>query len=116
MPMQKAFENSQFFTTALMINDHHHDLDCYGLITEKGYADLLNMTRGEIISQSTVISQIVDAVGRNPIDESIVDSFRAKISKKYSKEFDTVYAVLISRFFDKENRYHQYFFVFAKLD
>jgi len=99
-----------------MINDHHHDLDCYGLITEKGYADLLNMTRGEIISQSTVISQIVDAVGRNPIDESIVDSFRSKISKKYSKEFDTVYAVLISRFFDKENRYHQYFFVFAKLD
>ncbi len=114
--MQKALGNSQYFTTALVINDQRHDLDCYGFLTEKSYADLLGMTRGEIISQSPVISQMIDIVGRNPIDESMVDNFRALISKKYSRKFETVYAALISRFYDKEKRYHQYFFVFAKLD
>ena len=36
-------------------------------------------------------------------------------SGKSSLAFDTIYAVLVTRFYDEEKRYHQYFFVFTKL-
>lgn len=114
--MQKAFDNSQFFTTALILNNEHHDLDCYGLATENVYADYLKIEEGILIKKSPVVSQIIDLVGREPIDESFVDSFREKITREYKRDFDTIYAVLISRFFDNEKRYHQYFFVFSKLE
>ncbi len=114
--MQQAFNNSQFFSTALTIDGMHHDIDCYGLITEKTYADFLKINAGVTIEKSHVVSQIIDVIGRKPIDETIADDFRASITKMYSKEFDTIYAILISRFYDTEKRYHQYFFLFSKLE
>lgn len=114
--MQSAFTNSQFFTTALTINGQNHDLDCYGLLTEKTYADFLHIDKGILIAKSPIVSQIIDIVGRNPINETIANDFKATITSKYSREFNTIYAALISRFYDAEKRYHQYFFVFAKLD
>lgn len=114
--MQTAFDHSQFFSTALTINGENHDMDCYGLLTEKSYADFLGIDKGILIEKSHVVSQIIDIAGRNPIDETIVDDFKATIAKKYSRDFETVYAILISRFYDEEKRYHQYFFVFSKLD
>ncbi len=115
MPMQKAFENLQFFTTGLVINGENHDLDCYVLITEKQYSDFLKLHDGVVIPKFKAVCQMIDIVGRNPIDETIVDDFREKISKKYSRNFDTIYALLVTRFYDEEKRYHQYFFVFTKL-
>ena len=114
--MQKAFDNSQFFTTGLILDDDHHDMDCYGLVTENVYINSLKIDEGTLIKSSPVISQMIDLVGRTPIAESFVDDFRTKISRKYGKDFDTVYAVLVSRFYDNEKRYHQYFFVFSKLE
>jgi len=114
--MQQAFNNSQFFSTALTIDGMHHDIDCYGLITEKTYADFLKINAGVTIEKSHVVSQIIDVIGRKPIDETIADDFRASITKMYSKEFDTIYAILISRFYDTKKRYHQYFFLFSKLE
>lgn len=114
--MQKAFNNSQFFSTALTINGQNHDMDCYGLLTEKTYADFLKIDKGTLIKKSHVVSQIIDIIGRTPIDETIVEDFKKSITQMYSKDFDTIYAVLISRFYDVEKRYHQYFFVFSKLD
>lgn len=114
--MQTAFDNSQFFSTALYINGQNHDLDCYGLITEKSYADFLKISKGIVIKKSHVVSQIIDVTGRDPIDENIASDFRSSITKMYSREFDTIYALLISRFYDKEKRYHQYYIVFSKLD
>ena len=114
--MQTAFDNSQFFSTALYINGQNHDMDCYGLITEKAYADFLKISKGILIEKSHVVCQIIDVTGREPINENIVSDFRSSITKMYSREFDTFYAVLISRFYDKEKRYHQYYFVFSKLD
>lgn len=113
--MQDAFEHSQFFSTALYINGHNHDMDCYGLITEKTYADFLKISQGIHIKKAHIVSQIIDVVGRDPIDESIVTNFKNSITKMYSKEFETIYAVLISRFYDSEKRYHQYYFVFSSL-
>lgn len=115
MHMQKAFDNLQFFTTALVINGDNHDLDCYVLITEKQYADFLKLHDGVIIPKFKAVCQMIDIVGRNPADETIVEDFRMKISRKYSRTFDTIYAILVTRFYDEEKRYHQYFFVFSKL-
>lgn len=114
--MQKAFENSHFFATVLTIDEKNHDLDCYGLLTEKEYAEFLKIEKGTILKKSTVVSQMVDIIGRKPVNESIVTDFKATITKKYSRNFDTIYAVLVSRFFDDEKRYHQYFLIFAQLD
>lgn len=114
--MQKAFENSHFFTTALTVNDHNHDLDCYGLLTEKEYANFLNIEKGFIIKKSKVVSQMIDFVGRTPANEAIVDNFKKTITSKYSRSFDVIYAVLVARFFDNEKRYHQYYLLFALLD
>ena len=114
--MQTAFDNSQFFSTALYINGQNHDKDCYGLITEKNYADFLNISTGIVIEKSHVVSQIIDVTGRDPVDENIVSDFKSSITQMYSREFDTIYAIHISRFYDKEKRYHQYYFVFSKLD
>lgn len=114
--MQVAFQNSQFFTTTLTINENNRELDCYGLLTEKKYADYLKVEKGYIIKKSTVVSQMIDVVGKNPADENIVKEFKDTISRKYSRSFDTIYAVLVSRFYDKEKRYHQYFMVFAQLN
>ncbi len=113
--MQKAFENLRFFTTALVINGDNHDLDCYVLITEKQYADFLKLEEGIVIPKTKAACQIVDVVGRKPIDETIADDFRKKVSKKYSRSFGTIYAILVTRFYDEEKRYHQYFLVFTKL-
>lgn len=114
--MQKAFANSQFFATALTINETNHDLDCYGLLTEKEFADFLKIEKGFIIKKSAVVCQMIDVVGRNPADETIVKNFKDTICSKYSRSFDTIYAVLVSRFYDSEKRYHQYFQVFAQLE
>lgn len=113
--MHKAFENLQFFTTGLVINGENHDLDCYVFITEKQYADFLKLQDGVVVPKTKAVCQMIDVVGRTPIDETIVDDFREKISKKYSRSFDTIYAILVTRFYDEEKRYHQYFFVFSKL-
>ncbi|WP_022773539.1 MerR family transcriptional regulator [Butyrivibrio sp. AE2015] len=114
--MQKAFQNSQFFATTLTINETNHDLDCYGLITEREYANYLKIEKGFIIKKSAVVSQMIDIVGRTPADETIVKGFKETISGKYSRSFDTIYAVLVSRFYDDEKRYHQYFMAFAQLE
>ncbi|WP_177201674.1 hypothetical protein [Butyrivibrio proteoclasticus] len=100
----------------MTINEKNHELDCYGLLTEKKYADFLKVERGYIIKKSIVVSQMIDVVGKNPADENIVKNFKDTISKKYSRSFDTIYAVLVSRFYDKEKRYHQYFMIFAQLE
>ena len=68
-----------------------------------------------MVPKTKAVCQMIDVVGRTPIDETIVDDFREKISKKYSRSFDTIYAILVTRFYDEEKRYHQYFFVFSKL-
>ncbi len=114
--MQYAFNNSQFFSTALTIDGHHHNMECFGLITEKSYSDFLKINKGIVIEKSHVVSQIIDVIGRIPINETIVDDFKASITKKYSREFHTIYAILISRFFDAEKRYHHYFFLFSKFE
>lgn len=114
--MQTAFDNSQFFSTALCINGINHGMECYGLITEKNFADFLKVSNGIIIEKSHIVSQIIDVIGRDPIDETIASDFKSSITRMYSREFDTIYAILISRFYDKEKRYHQYYFVFSKLD
>ena len=113
-PMQKAFAHSQFFTTALVC-DNEHEYP-FGLMTEKKYADFLNITDGIIIKGSPIVCHLIDIEGRDRVDEGCFDEFKAEISKRYSRVFDTIYALLVSRFYDKEKRYHQYFFVFAKLD
>ena len=113
--MQNAFRNSQYFTTAILVDDKDRDHDNYGLITEKAYADLLKIGDGITIEGSSVVSTIIDVEGRERVSESLVDDFREKISAKYGREFDSVCAVLITRFYDKEKRYHQYFFLFSKL-
>lgn len=114
--MQKAFENSYFFTTVLTIDGVNQDLDCYGLLTEKKYAEFLKIEKGITLEKIRVVSQMIDIVGRDPVNESIVTDFKKTISKKYSRTFDTIYAVLVSRFYDEEKRYHQYFMVFARLE
>ncbi len=114
--MRAAFEHSQFFSTALYINGQNHDMDCYGLITEKTYADFLKIKKGTHIKKAHIVCQIVDVIGRTPIDETIASDFKKSITRMYSKEFDTIYAILISRFYDKEKRDHQYYFTFSRLD
>ena len=114
--MQKCFENSQFFTSALIINSSSKELSSFGLITEKEFADFLNIQKGIFIKKSHIIYQIIDLIDKEPFDNSITDSFKKQITQKYSNEFETIYAILVTRYYDEERRYHQYYFVFAKLE
>ena len=113
-PLKKVFSNSQFFTTALVMgNEREYP---FGLITEKKYADFVGITEGIVIKKSPIICTLIDIEGRERIEEDSFSTFKEEIQKRYSRSFDTIYALLVSRFYDKEKRYHQYFFVFAKLD
>lgn len=114
--MQTAFSNSIFFTTVLQIDFSDHSLDSDGLLTEKGYADFLGIKDAIWVPSTPIVCKILDLVGLTPIDETHIDSFRTEISQKYSREFNIINAALISRFYDDDKNYHQYFFVFAKLD
>ena len=113
--MQNAFNHSEFFTTAILVDGQDRGHDNYGLLTEKAYADILKIGDGITIEGAHVVFTIADVVGRERVSESIVDDFRDKITAKYGREFDKICAVLITRFYDKEKRYHQYFFLFSKL-
>ena len=114
--MREAFNNSQFFTTSLIVDKDTQGDGNYGLITEKQYADFLNMDNGITIPGAKVVAQMVDLVGRERINESFLFEFMDRITQMYSRPFDKVYSILVSRFYDKEKRYHHYFFVFSKLE
>ena len=113
--MQKAISYSQFFTTGLIINNHH-ELEMMGFITDVRFSSLLNLGDGITLEKAHVAAQIIDYAGDDFYDGAVFADFREKISRKYSRSFDNIYAVLISRFYDKEKVYHQYFLALSKLD
>ena len=114
--LSQAFHNSQFFVTGLAIDGNKHDLSCYGMVTEKEFSDYLGIEKGIVINGSKAVCQMIDVVGRTPITDTIANDFKEKVANVPGINLDTVYAILMSRFYDKEKRYHQYFFVFAKID
>ena len=113
--MQKAISYSQFFTTALIINEHN-ELEMMGFVTDVKFSSLLNIGDGITLKKARAAAQVIDYVGNDFYDGAVFADFREKISQKYSRSFENINAILISRFYDKEKVYHQYFLAIAILE
>ena len=103
------------FSTALYIGAAH-DLESYGFVTEKSFAKVLKISQGITIPQSHIVCQFIDIRGCDPVNENIILDFKSSITKMYSREFETFWAISLARFYDKEHIYHRYYAVFTRLD
>ncbi len=115
---QKIFQNSQFFSTSWIIDDYPPD-DCamYGLgvSTEREFADYLNIYQGVVIGKSHVVGTFLDFQGHDLICPSKFRPFHEKIQSQYTNASKETYAILMSRFYDRNHIYHQYIYTYKKL-
>jgi DNA-binding transcriptional MerR regulator len=118
--MQKAFQNVQFFTSAIQIYDEDLENEDepflnYGLLSEKEYVDYLGIKEGIVIPKSTVICEMIDLVGKNRVRPADIADFVKVVKRDYPNDGRPIYAVMMARFHDIEKRYHQYLFVFKQI-
>ena len=115
-PMRTTFDNSRFFTTAIIFDYSDQISAREGQLTDKGYADFLGITNGVSISASKAACKMINLEGAVQFNESITNDFRDEISDKYSRTFDTIHVALVTRFFNAEKNLQQYYLLFALLD
>lgn len=119
--MRQAFGQSQFFSSAwIMDKDDGKEKDPghgMGLVAEKKYVKHLHLKQGVDIKAGNIVYEMIDVMGRDIITNSYFTDFEKQvylIFKNY-KLSDETYAVLISRFYDSDKVFHQYFFVFKNI-
>lgn len=115
VPMRTTFDNSRFFTTAIIVDYTDQISTKEGQLTDKGYVDFLGITNGIIIDSSKAVCKMINLEGTVPFDKSITSDFRSEISDKYSRTFDTIHVALVTRFFNAEKKLQQYYLLFALL-
>ena len=118
--MQTAFQNAQFFTSAIQVSDEdleneEEPLLNYGLFSEKEYVDYLGIKEGIVIEKSKVFCEMIDLVGKNRVRPKDIADFVEEVKRKYPDDGRPIYAVIMARFYDTEKRYHQYLFVFKQI-
>ncbi|MCR4617294.1 MAG: MerR family transcriptional regulator [Lachnospiraceae bacterium] len=114
--LKKALENSQFFNSAWVFsNDLDLPADNSCLLAERKYVEYLELKKGIVVSGSKVVGKVVDIEGFQQISKEMFDSFDEEVKSKYPTAGKEIFVALITRFYDNENRYHQYFFTFKKI-
>ncbi len=114
--MIEALKYSQFFSTAWILGvGNNSPYDGIGLAAQKSYADILKIENGLTIPAAKAVGTVMDITGRDKVTDQTFKEFNEKVKEKYPNTSDATYAVLLSRFSDKEKRYHQYFSVYKKL-
>ncbi len=115
---QKIFHNSQFFATSWIIDAYPPD-DCalygIGMSTEREFADYLNIYQGVVIGKSRVVGTFLDVQGHELIGPDTFRPFHEQVQRQYLNSSMETYAILMSRFYDQEQVYHQYVYVYKKL-
>ena len=114
---QKIYENFEFFATSWIISDTTSDSPIKGLgfSTEREFAEYLNICNGIEIGTGKAVGTLLDMQGHEPINGCMFEEFNGKVTEKYKNASEETYAILLSRFYDKEKVHHQYVFAYKKL-
>jgi DNA-binding transcriptional MerR regulator len=117
--MKLALHHSQFFESAWIFDEDIQESDPLGglgFISVKEHAEYVGIKQGKVISASKVICKFTDVIGWDIIKRPTFEAFEKEAVKLRPDASKETYAILLSRFYDKEKRYHSYYFVFKKLN
>jgi hypothetical protein len=73
------------------------------------------MTGGILVEPTRAAGAVLDITGKDFILRETFSDLEQRLQEKYPNTEGGLYAVLMSRFYDKDEVYHQYIFVFKKL-
>ena len=117
--LQKVFSNNEFFSTSWIFPEEEEGevgpRAHIGFVTEKEFADYLGMTGGILVNPTHAAGAVLDITGKDFILRETFAGFEQRLQEKYPNTEGGLYAVLMSRFYDKDEVYHQYIFAFKKL-
>jgi len=117
--MKLALQNSMFFETAWIFREEtggEDPLNGLGFVCEKEHAAYIGIEKGLDIPASKVICKFTDVTGRDFVSAQLFSDFEKEAQELRPDASKETYVILLSRFYDKEKRYHSRYFVFKKLN
>lgn len=114
--LRESLTMTQYFTSSWMFTDNPEiPPEGAALFTEKVYFDFLGLQGGVVFPASKVVGAVIDLQGKTRVSAAVFRNFEKEVAEKYPNAEKDTTVVLLSRFYDNEKRYHQYFFAFKKI-
>ena len=113
-----VFNNPQFFSSTWIYGPGEQgntDILAVGFLTEKEYADYLEVRDGLAIPATRVVATVYDIQGMQIFDGSMFEDFYNIVDQKYPNASTRLYTSLLTRFYDNDKTYHQYIFAFRMI-